>query len=150
MCLFLMLYLGFIAGRKEYALIDYSYYSNGTNGENQMLTVTLARNTMTLLHMRTTVNVQLRITNGRFPALVSFSSSFRLTFIELRSDFNFIRQGDDCIAVGTEPVPAGVRRSRARVDGGRCLEIHIWAVSRRMKRWIRNVRWVGFSCSCSV
>ena len=30
-------------------------YSNGTNNENQMLTVTLARNTMTLLHMRTIV-----------------------------------------------------------------------------------------------
>jgi hypothetical protein len=48
MCLFLILYLGFIAGRKGYMLIEYSYYSNGTNAENQMLTVTLARNTMTL------------------------------------------------------------------------------------------------------
>jgi hypothetical protein len=24
------------------------------------------------------------------------------------SDFNFVRQGDECIAVGPEPVPAGV------------------------------------------
>lgn len=31
-----------------------------------------------------------------------------LTFIETHSDFNFVRQGDDCIAVGPEPVPAGV------------------------------------------
>ena len=45
-------------------LFDYMCYSNGTNAENQMLTVTLAKNTMTLLRMRTIVNVQLRITSG--------------------------------------------------------------------------------------
>ena len=53
-----------VLGGKNIRLFDYSYYSNGTSAENQTLTVTLARNTMTLLHMRTIVNVQLRITNG--------------------------------------------------------------------------------------
>ena len=33
---------------------------------------------------------------------------FSLTFVESRSDFNFVRQGNDCVAVGPEPVPAGV------------------------------------------
>jgi Sortilin, neurotensin receptor 3, C-terminal len=43
-------------------------------------------------------------------AFFPFSSPrpFLLTFVEFHSDFNFIRQGDDCIAVGPEPVPAGV------------------------------------------
>ena len=36
---------------------------------------------------------------------------FSLTFVEPRSDFNFVRQGDDCVAVGPEPVPAGVCNS---------------------------------------
>ena len=31
--------------------------------------------------------------------------------MNLCSDFNFIRQGDDCVAVGPEPVPAGVCNS---------------------------------------
>jgi hypothetical protein len=60
-------------GKKRIYAYDYSYYSNGTDVENQTLTVTLARNTMTLLHMRTIVNVQLRITSGT-------SSYFGLTF----------------------------------------------------------------------
>ena len=36
------------------------------------------------------------------------------------------------------------RYTKARVGGGRCLAIHVWVVLRRMKRWIRNARWVGF------
>ena len=51
-------------GRKDRRLFDYSYYSNGTNAENQTPIATLARNTMTLLHIRTIVNVQLGITSG--------------------------------------------------------------------------------------
>ena len=46
-----------------------SYFSNGTDVEKQTLTVTLARNTMTLLHMRTIVNVQLRIMSGTLSCL---------------------------------------------------------------------------------
>ena len=77
-CVFhFMFNLGFIAGSKGYTLIDYSYYSNGTNAENQMLTVTLARSTMTLLHMRRIVNVQLRITSG---TLSCFSLPFTFLF----------------------------------------------------------------------
>ena len=115
MCLFFWYStLALLRGEKDIHLFDCSYYSNGTNAENLKLTVTLARNTMTPLHMRRIVNVQLRITSG---TLSCFSLSFhffciRLTFFEfLYSDFNFIRQGDDCVAVGPEPVPAGVCNS---------------------------------------
>lgn len=40
--------------------------------------------------------------------LVYLLTPFWLTFVEPCSDFNFIRQGDDCVAVGPEPVPAGI------------------------------------------
>jgi hypothetical protein len=63
---------------KDIRLFDYSYYSNGTNAENQMLTVTLARNTMTLLRMRTIANAQLRITSGTLSCFdFPFNSRFR-------------------------------------------------------------------------
>ena len=65
--------LALLRGEKDIRLFDCSYYSNGTNAENLKLTVTLARNTMTLLHMRIIVNVQMRITSGTL-------SCFGLTF----------------------------------------------------------------------
>ena len=63
---------------------------------------------MTLLNMKTIVYAQMRIMSGK-----SFGSFyfFLLTWVELHSDFNFIRQGNDCVAVGPEPVPAGVCNS---------------------------------------
>ena len=61
-------------GRKR--IYAYSYCSNGTDVENQTLTVTSARNTMTLLHMRRIVNVQLRITSGTLSSLPFTSPVF--------------------------------------------------------------------------
>ena len=67
----------------------------------------LARNTETLSLMRIIVSVQMRIMNGTSSCLGLSYFPFSLTFVESHSDFNFIRQGNECIAVGPEPVPAG-------------------------------------------
>lgn len=61
--------------------------------------------------MRIIVNVQMQIMSGTSSCLDIPIIPFRLTFVESHSDFNFIRQGNECIAVGPEPVPAGTCKS---------------------------------------
>ena len=56
----------------------YSYHSNGTNAENQKKQT--ARNTTTLLHMKTIVNVQMRITSGTLSPFLS--TSYVVDFVE--------------------------------------------------------------------
>ena len=94
----------------------------------------------------------------RLPALAFFSLLlFSLTFVERRSDFNFIRQGDECVAVGLEPVPAGVCKSDdpdqvykgssgwRKVPGNTCVD-----GVKKDEKVDKKCSMGGFLCSCSV
>ena len=80
-----------------------------------------------------------------------------LTFVEPPSDFNFVRQGDDCVAVGPEPVPAGVCKSDdpnqmyrgssgwRKVPGNTCV-----GGIKKDEKVDKKCSMGGFLCSCSV
>lgn len=82
---------------------------------------------------------------------------FSLTFVEPRSDFNFIRQDDNCVAVGPEPVPAGVCNSDdpdqmyqgssgwRKVPGNTCE-----GGVKKDEKVSKKCSMGGFLCSCSV
>lgn len=68
--------------------------------------VTSEKSSRILSSMRIAAPAQTRITNGTDRSLVyCCSQSCSLYFL---SDFNFVKQGDKCVPVGPEPIPAGV------------------------------------------
>lgn len=78
--------------------------SNGINGERLMRTVTWGRSTKILLNTKRIAIVQKRTMSGAF-----FAWCYIVWLrIYVSSDYNFIRNGKDCVPVGPEPIPAGV------------------------------------------
>ena len=87
----------------SHAYVDFCNCSNGTRGENLMRIVMSAINLRTPLSMMITVLARIQTTNGP-----SQCGTHRMTTNSMRSDYNYIRNNDECIPIGPEPIEAGV------------------------------------------
>ena len=81
--------------------------SNGITEENKMRIVLLVTNSGTPWCMRRTAHAKKLTTSGAF--CTSQGPAFLCAaYLAFNSDFNYIRDGDECVPVGPEPIPAGV------------------------------------------
>src|ERR1700722_14890962 len=88
-------------------LIVFIILSNGTSDASLTPTVTSAINSTTLLDMKIIVSAMTKTLNGN--VTVFFLSSAVVAHRSIiNSDYNFVRNGDECVPVGPEPIPAGV------------------------------------------
>jgi hypothetical protein len=83
-----------------------AWYSNGTTGERKTRIVMWETSSTRPRSTKTTVLAQKRTMNGRS----SSSPLFRCTHQPF-SDYNFIRQGKECVAAGPEPIPTDYCKS---------------------------------------
>lgn len=87
---------------------DSASVSNGISDANWKRTVMSATSLLTRSSTRKTAHVQLRTTNGASWCLPNVLIPLTCTHANACSDYNFVKQGDLCVAAGPEPIPAGV------------------------------------------
>ncbi|ELU44262.1 signal sequence binding protein [Rhizoctonia solani AG-1 IA] len=91
-------YNGFERLSAEFQLMGGGARSNGTRGERKTQNVTSETSSTRLRSTRKTAPVKMKIMNGG----------------PIVSDYNYIRQNNQCVAAGPEPIPVDVCKSNSR------------------------------------